>query len=511
MSGTKVNLLANFAGVGWSALMQLAFIPLYIKFMGIEAYGLVGFYVTLLGVLQILDFGLSTTMNREMARYSVQPEKASEARDFVRTLEVGYWAIGVVIGAALLAAAPFIATHWIKAGTIPVSAVQQAVMTMGAVAAVQWPLSFYEGGLLGLQRQALLNGLKIAMSTLSSGGTVLILWLLSPTITAFLSWQVLTSAIYVTLITVFLWRSLPPSGRAPRFNPDLIRNVWRFAAGMSGITVSAVILTELDKVILSKLLSLRMFGYYALAGVVGKWLYVLITPVFNTIFPRFSAIATTGNEEMLRSLYHRSSQLMAVLTLPVALVVALFSYDLLLLWTGSAETARNAAPIASVLVIGTALNGLMNLPYALQLAHGWTSIGLRINTFFIITLVPAIFFMAARYGAVGAATVWAALNAVYMLVGVPLTHRRLLKGETRRWFTEDVGLPLVGAILAAWVGRELVGNPKQLSMVAASLSAVFLGVLATTTLAAPQMRSLALRQLSRLWTVYGTPNRHTVK
>ena len=41
------------AGTGWSALMQIAFIPLYIKFMGIEAYGLVGFYITLQGALQI--------------------------------------------------------------------------------------------------------------------------------------------------------------------------------------------------------------------------------------------------------------------------------------------------------------------------------------------------------------------------------------------------------------------------------------------------------------------------
>lgn len=88
VSRLKLNLVANFAGTGWSALMQLLFIPVYIKLMGIEAYGLIGFYVTLQGALQILDFGLSPTMNREMARYSIQPEKASEARDFVRTLEI---------------------------------------------------------------------------------------------------------------------------------------------------------------------------------------------------------------------------------------------------------------------------------------------------------------------------------------------------------------------------------------------------------------------------------------
>ena len=49
-------------------------------------------------VLQVLDLGMGPTMNREMARYSVQPDKAEEARDFARTLEAGYWVIGASAG-----------------------------------------------------------------------------------------------------------------------------------------------------------------------------------------------------------------------------------------------------------------------------------------------------------------------------------------------------------------------------------------------------------------------------
>ena len=95
MTQYKSNLFANFAGSGVAALLQLAFIPFYIKFLGIEAYGLIGFYILLQAVLQVLDLGLGPTMNREMARYSVQPDKAGEARDFTRTLEIGYWILGI--------------------------------------------------------------------------------------------------------------------------------------------------------------------------------------------------------------------------------------------------------------------------------------------------------------------------------------------------------------------------------------------------------------------------------
>src|SRR5438132_11502036 len=113
------NLLANFLGKGWAAIMNLAFVPLLIRFMGIEAYGLVGFYITLLAVLSLLDLGLSFTLNREMARYSVQPDKAKQMRDTVRTLEMIYWGLAFLIGITVIGLSPFIARNWLKPQDIP--------------------------------------------------------------------------------------------------------------------------------------------------------------------------------------------------------------------------------------------------------------------------------------------------------------------------------------------------------------------------------------------------------
>src|SRR5207247_2298977 len=163
MRMVRLNILANFIGQGWVALMSLAFIPLYIHFMGIEAYGLVGFYAALQGVLMLLDFGFSTTMNREMARGSTHSEKAQEARNQVRTLEVIYWGIGLVILAGILAGARLVARYWVKADRLSMDTIRQVVMIMGVVSALQWPISFYAGGLMGLQRQGLLNGINATM------------------------------------------------------------------------------------------------------------------------------------------------------------------------------------------------------------------------------------------------------------------------------------------------------------------------------------------------------------
>jgi len=252
-------------------------------------------------------------------------------------------------------------------------------------------------------------------------------------------------------------------------------------------------------VILSKMLSLEMFGYYTLAGVASSVVpFLLVSPVFNALFPRFTSLVATNDDTALKILYHQGSQLMAVLVLPVAMVLAFFSFDILLLWTRSTKTAEMASPIVSVLVIGMALNALMTLPYALQLSHGWTSIGLRINTFLIITLVPAIYFMATHYGAVGAASVWVALNSIYMVFGVPLTHHRLLQGEMKRWFIEDVVPPALAAVLTVGLGRWFIISPMTPMMTIASLSAVLLAALAAAALVTTHMRTWLFIQLAKV-------------
>lgn len=483
----KFDLLSNVAGVSWAALMQLACIPLYIKFMGIESYGLIGFYLALQAMLQVLDLGLSPTISREMARYSLDPEKAAEARDLVRTLEIGYWIIGIVIGVAILIAAPLIASRWIKPVSLSIRAVRQAVMIMGLLAFLQWPLSFYQGGLMGLGRQVLFNSLKISQSTVASGGAVLVLWVISPTIQAFFLWQVIANAVLVVMLVTFLWKSMPSANRFPRFDFNLVRGIRGFAAGAGGISVFALILTQADKVILSKIFSLRVFGYYALAGIFGLGLSMIVGSVFNAIYPRFSALVAAGDEDTLKHLYHRCTQLMVVLILPLAAVLAFFSTEIMQLWTRNLEVASNAGPIASLLVIGYALNGLMTLPYALQLAYGWTGLALRTTILLSFLVVPGIWLMAKHYGPLGAAIVWPGLNLLNMLIALPLTHRRLLKREGWRWLGE-IALPLMAVLLIVMVGRKFIFFSTRMPEAVVALFAQFVCAMSAAAFLSPSVR-----------------------
>jgi O-antigen/teichoic acid export membrane protein len=126
----KKNLAANFAGGVWTGLMGLVFVPLYIHFIGIEAYGLIGIFATLLAIFGLLDMGLSGTLNREMARLAVQKGNAQEMRDFLRTLEIPYWLAGLLISVSVIAASPFIAYRWVNAEQLSPKTIQTAIGIM---------------------------------------------------------------------------------------------------------------------------------------------------------------------------------------------------------------------------------------------------------------------------------------------------------------------------------------------------------------------------------------------
>jgi O-antigen/teichoic acid export membrane protein len=481
MNLLKKNIVANFAGSTWQAFMSLIFIPLYIKFMGIESWGLIGIFATLQAAFGLLDMGLSSTLNREMARLSVLPNKEQEMRNLVRTLEMLYWGIAVFVGIAVAALSPFIAHHWVKAEQLSPKTIEQAVLIMGFVIALQMPVGFYSGGLMGLQKQVLLNTINVGISTLRGAGAVLILWLVSPTIQAFFLWQIVISIINTFFLAVFLWRRLPLSDNKTVFQKQLLKGIWRFTAGMSGITVLAVILTQLDKIILSKMLSLETFGYYTLASMVALSLGRISMPVFYSIYPRLTQLVSIDDQDGLKQLYHKSCQLIAVLILPIAIVIAFFSYEILFLWMRNPETANKTYLIVTILICGTAINGLMSIPYGLQLASGWTSLSVFKNVIAVILLVPLIIYMTKHYGATGAALAWFFLNVGYIFFEIPIMHRRLLRQEKWRWYLQDVCLPLSICLFVIGLGRMFMSD--SMSQVMMLLYLIIISALAILTAA----------------------------
>ena len=198
--------------------MGLAFIPLYIKYLGIEAYGLIGLFGVLQAWLILLDMGMTPTLNREMARFTGGTHSAKSIRDLLRSIEVIALGIATLVGLGIWAASGWLASDWLRAENLPIDTVAQAFTIMGAVTALRFVEGIYRSAIVGLQRQVLYNAVNSALATLRGLGAVGILMWLSPTIEAFFIWQGLISVLSLGVLASVTYHALPKVERGGGWN-----------------------------------------------------------------------------------------------------------------------------------------------------------------------------------------------------------------------------------------------------------------------------------------------------
>jgi len=447
------NLAANYVGRTWTAILGIVLIPIYIRLIGIEAYGLVGFFSTLSSVIGVLDLGIGFTLTRELSRRSANSELIGSQRDLVRTFEIVYWTIAFLAGLIVMILAPFIANTWINAQGLSPESVLRAVQLMGISIVFQFPMFLYQGGLMGLQKQVLVNSILVLTGTIRGGGAILILRLVSPTIQAFFAWQVAMSIVGSIVFLLVMWSNLPLASERPIFRYHIISEVWKYAAAISVNGIIGIVLSQLDKIILSKMLSLRMFAYYSIAGTATAAIWMIIGPFNSAIFPHLVRLHEKSEPEELSRQFHLYSQVLSLCLFPVSAILILFSREILLLWMKDPSIVENTHLIFSLLVFGTMLNGIVSVPACSAPAFGWPLLVTYTNSIQAIVIIPLIIGMVYWLQGVGAAIAWIVLNSTYVLFMVPLFFRRFLAREKRQWYWQDILVPAVVAFSICTVSQ----------------------------------------------------------
>lgn len=501
--GVRHTLVANYLASAWGALMGLAFLPVYIAYLGVEAFGLIGAFAALQGWFVLLDLGLSPTLSREMARFSVGAHKPQGIRNILYTMEVIYLCVGLLLTLLVATSAHWLATNWFNAQQLPAATIGQALTIAGGVFGCRWMSTLYRSALLGLQKQIWLSVVNAVFATLRYAMVVFILAFISPTIEAFFAFQLIVGIAETLILGSEVRRSLPKPPERPAFSVVALRDVWRFAAGMTLITILSALLTQADKLMLSTLLPLSQFGYFTLATTMAGVLSLLTGPIANIAYPHFTMLVEQNSQQKLVERYHAFSQFLACLVFPAMLVLCVFAHEVVFVWTGNITTADAVAPLLSILVLGNALNSLMHTPYLAQLAYGWLRLTAVVNSVSVLVFLPALLVSVPLYGAMAAAWMWVAINLASMLFSVSVMHRRILRGELWRWCSRDLLLPLCsGGVVVAFSALEKShfsagSRVFDFFFVAITLLAAFIVTTLATPLGHNQLRMIMARYFKR--------------
>lgn len=469
--------------------MNVAFVSSYIRYLGASGYGLIGVFMLLVALMTLLDLGMAPTISREMARLQVIPGGGPFARWLLRGAEVVVACLALAVALLLFVASGWLADHWLDARGLPREQVVFALRVMGLLVALRLGENIYRSALIGLQRQVFLNAVLALTATLRNGGAYLVLVWYEPTVQAFFEWQLLAGVVTVAAFAAAAYACVPSAGREP-FTFAPLRAAWRFAAGTMAVASLAVLLGNLDKVLLTRLLPLDTFGYYALAYVVAQVPLGFVMPIAQAFYPKFTQL-WASRDAALAADYHLGSQLVAVLLCSATAFLVILGRPVLVLWLHDAHTVDRVEALVAILSVGSMLNGLMTLPYFLQLAAGWTRLTIAMNAFALCIIAPALWLLVPRFGPLAAAWCWLGLNAGYLMVTVPLMHRRLLHGQMARWYLQDILPPAASACAMALAWRMVLPMPTGLG------GWFWLAGSGATVLAAAVVASARLRVLIR--------------
>lgn len=491
------NVFANYLGQGWSALANLLFIPVYVRFVGVESYGLIAIFAALNSWFTLLDLGMTPTMGRVMGTMTDDPRSILTSRDLLRTIEILAVAAAITTVVATASIAHWISTEWIHVADLKPEVVARAFQIFGLMTSLRFLEGIYKACIAGLNRQVLLNVLSCTFVTLRSVGAVAVLAWAAQSIEAFLVWQTAVSGLAVLSFALVTYSLLPRAKRTGRFSMTAIRSVQTFAGGMTLITGLSLALTQADRVILSRMLSLHDFGIYALATTAAGGLLYLVSPVTTAAYPRLCQFFARADHASFAETFHHSSQLITVLAGSAAIVIIALAPEIMLLWTQDSEISIAAAPLLRCLAAGTLLNCLMWVPYHAQLANAWTSLSVRLNIVAVLVVVPAMIIGVNSYGAIGAAWAWIALNAGYVVFGMRLMFRRILASEQVRWYWDDTGRPLLFGALAAYSFIWIWPSPQSLhwALLRTTTALAFVVLAAATSL--PAFRRLLLGRANK--------------
>lgn len=474
MAKVRNNIATNLVAGVWATVLTAAITPLQVNLLGIEAYGIIGFIATLQIVFAAFDLGLSSTLTREIAADS--SEGRTRAGELIGTATTIYWSCAALIGGTLALLAGTIARGWFNPVTLTTGQIENALYLIVLYLALRWPIALYTGVLAGVQRMVAINLVKIVAITLRLAGGLIVI-LLWRDIQAFLLWNALVALAEVAAYFEVARRAVPAVARRPGFSIPAIRSVIGFSGVMMAISLLALFISQLDRILISKMLTLEQFGYYNLAFSAASITSLAIAAVATAMLPSFASWQTNPQLDVLQSRYEHANRAILFIVGGASFALIFFGKAVLSVWIGSHAAEAAYAPMA-ILAGGFWLNAVISNAYTVTVALGRPGLSLRVSAASALPYAVALYLLISWYGTVGAALAWLALNLCYVAVLVPIVHRALLHVSTADWLARTI-LPFAALGIATFgVARLIAGQLPAADALPIQLAAAVAGGLA---------------------------------
>jgi O-antigen/teichoic acid export membrane protein len=439
----KHNIIANYIGQFYLIIIGIVMIPFYLEYLGDEAYGLVGFFALVQGWMLLLDMGLSPTIAREVSKVRATNQKKDlEAFKYLfHSIEFLFLIITSIITFSLLFLSDWITYHWLNIEHLNMEDVSYSISLIGIMVGLRFLATLYKSGIIASEEQVWYNKANILLSTLKFVGALIVLKYISSDFKVYFEYQLIIFTLEFIVFFLKFYKIMDIGRFQIYFSFNTIRPVLKYAFSIAYTGAVWILISQLDKLLLSGILSLKEYGYFALVATVANAIIQIYEPVIRAILPRMTALYTQNKPKELFELYQNATQWIAIIVFSVGAIVSIYSYELLYSWTGNIEASQWGEKILFWYTIGNSLLALASLQTYLQIAYGKLKMNVRYYTVVLFLFPPVVYWVANTYGALGVAKLWFGFVLLSFLVWVPIVHHFFVPGKHIQWIKRSI-LPI---------------------------------------------------------------------
>lgn len=456
MSSIRGNVVANYAGQIFVASVGIFTLPIFLKLLGRESYGLIGVFTMLQAWIQLLDGGLSTTIAREASRFN---NKLIPSYGFKRLFSI-VLIIFLLMAALFLCVinifSSFLITKWSAESNLDYEQTKLVFNLIVISVAVRWLANPFRSVLIGIEKQIKVNLINVVFTVNRYIFVLFYCFFRGFEIYNFFIYQVYSSILEL-IIYIFITKSEMYRVNVYNDNSDLKYNIKQplFFALSAGFAYGIwVFISQADKLILTKTLSLTDYAIFSVAITLSAGISMLIGPMGQAILPSMTINIVNGNIEKVKKLYFDCTRYMGCVVIPIVLTLSFFSEDILYFWTRDHDIASGAKLMLMLYSIGNGLLAISTFQYYLQYSFGDLNLHYKGNLLLLIVFLPFNVLLGIKYGGVGTGVVWVLQNSFYLFVWSYFVHKKFGYPHLS-WILKSLGPSLFVCLSVGFVSKMI--------------------------------------------------------
>jgi O-antigen/teichoic acid export membrane protein len=397
------NSILNLLGMIIPIFIGLFAIPITIKGLGKEGFGILSIAWVSIGYLILLDFGLARSTTKYIADSLHRGDRDGTVTYFNISILLAL-VFGSMGGFAFLLFVPKLVNQILN---IPTPYQLQTINSLKLIA-ISLPfllISIITKGCLGAaQRFDLVNYVHVPTS---------IIYFILPTFSYFFNFSIfqvvlgilISRIIAMTAYFLFCIKLLKIKWHITKVHKEKIFNIMSFGGWVTVTAVLSPLLVYIDRFFIGSLLTMSALAFYSAPMEALSRLRIFPNSIMLTMFPEFSKKSDYYTNEHIQLLFGRAFKIIMIISMGTGILLFGAAKDILFVWLGS-DYVVNSLAIFKVISIGIIFNFIALLPFTFLQGIGRPDIPAKFHFIELPIYLVFLLFGIKHFGLLGAALAW---------------------------------------------------------------------------------------------------------